>query len=101
MHEPPVGRPPASRRADAVACALRGRFSSALVALLRGRAWRARRPTGPRELVLASLAAVAAFASLGKVLSPQFMIWVLPLAALAFAWRMHALAATLSRSPRC
>ena len=30
---------------------------------------------------------------LGKVLSPQFMIWVVPLGALAFAWRMHALAA--------
>jgi uncharacterized membrane protein len=45
-----------------------------------------------RRLVLAALAAVTAFAVLGKVLSPQFVIWVLPLGALAFAWRMHALA---------
>ncbi len=46
-----------------------------------------------RVLVLASLGAVAAFAAFGKVLSPQFLIWVVPLAALAFAWGMPALAA--------
>lgn len=46
-----------------------------------------------RQLVLASLTAVAAFASLGKVLSPQYMLWLVPLGALAFAWRFHALAA--------
>jgi hypothetical protein len=46
-----------------------------------------------RVLVLGSLAAVTAFATFGKVLSPQFLIWVVPLAALAFAWRMPALAA--------
>jgi hypothetical protein len=45
-----------------------------------------------RRLVLAALAAVTAFAALGKVLSPQFVIWVLPLGALAFAWRLPALA---------
>ena len=47
-----------------------------------------------RALVLAALAALAACAALGPVLSPQFLIWVVPLLALAFAWRMHALAAT-------
>jgi hypothetical protein len=51
---------------------------------------------GPRALVLASLAACAGFALFGKVLSPQFVIWVLPLGALAFAWRMHALAAVVA-----
>ena len=51
-------------------------------------------------LVLAALTAVAAFAALGKVLSPQFLIWLVPLAALAFAWRMYALAPP-SRWPRC
>ncbi|MET0615134.1 MAG: glycosyltransferase 87 family protein [Thermoleophilaceae bacterium] len=49
-----------------------------------------------RELVIASLAACAGFALFGKVLSPQFVIWVLPLGALAFAWRMHALAAAVA-----
>jgi hypothetical protein len=46
-----------------------------------------------RQLVLASLTAIAAFAALGKVLSPQYMLWLVPLGALAFAWRLHALAA--------
>jgi Glycosyltransferase family 87 len=46
-----------------------------------------------RQLVLTSLAAVAAFAALGKVLSPQYILWLVPLGALAFAWRLHALAA--------
>jgi hypothetical protein len=46
--------------------------------------------------VLTSLAATIAFALLGKVLSPQFVIWALPLGALAFAWRMHALAAAVA-----
>ena len=48
-----------------------------------------------RDLVLGALAAVLAFAALGKVLSPQYMLWLVPLAALAVAWRIHALAAAL------
>jgi hypothetical protein len=51
---------------------------------------------GPQSLVLGGLTAVLAFAALGKVLSPQYMLWLVPLGALAFAWRMHALAATLA-----
>jgi hypothetical protein len=57
---------------------------------------RARQGSGSRRLVIAGLAACAAFALCGKVLSPQFVIWVLPLGALAFAWRMHALAAAVA-----
>jgi Glycosyltransferase family 87 len=49
-----------------------------------------------RHLVLASLTAVAAFAALGKVLSPQYMLWLVPLGALALAWRLHALAAAIA-----
>lgn len=55
----------------------------------------ARRPD-PRTLVLAALTACVAFAALGKVLSPQFLIWAMPLGALALAWRMHALAALVA-----
>ena len=52
----------------------------------------AARGRDPRSLVLASLGAVAAFATFGKVLSPQYLIWILPLGALALAWRRWALA---------
>jgi glycosyl transferase family 87 len=62
-----------------------------LVLLLAGRVGHTR-----RELVVASLAATIAFALLGKVLSPQFVIWALPLGALAFAWRRYALAAAVA-----
>src|SRR4029453_11287186 len=62
-----------------------------LVLVLASRVGRA-----PRELVLTSLAATVAFALLGKVLSPQFMIWVVPLGALAFAWRLYALAGAVA-----
>jgi hypothetical protein len=68
-------------------------FAAALVASLAILCLAASRRSDGRKLVIASLAACAAFALFGKVLSPQFVIWVLPLGALAFAWRLHALAA--------
>jgi hypothetical protein len=40
-----------------------------------------------RGLVLCAFATVLAFVALGKVLSPQFVIWLVPFAALAWAWR--------------
>jgi len=77
-------------------------FMTALVALVAllcagaaGRRGAERALGGRRELVIASLAACIGFALLGKVLSPQYVIWVLPLGALAFAWRLHALAAVV------
>jgi hypothetical protein len=80
-------------------------LATMLVALAWAAALAARRPSTPHEaagraqarrLVLASLVAVAAFAALGKVLSPQFMLWLVPLGALALAWRLHALAAAVA-----
>ena len=76
--------------ADAVAALFLAAFV-AVVALLC-----ARTGESARGLVVAALAGCAAFALLGKVLSPQFVIWLLPLGALAFAWRMHALAAAVA-----
>ena len=68
-------------------------FAAVLAAVLALLATGAARVPDERALVLASLAATVAFACLGKVLSPQFLIWVIPLMALALAWRMQALAA--------
>ena len=90
----------ASHRSDALTHPADGLLSGALAAVLVTTiallaALAARRP-GRRELVLAALAAVTAFAVLGKVLSPQFLLWVIPLGALAFAWRMHAVAAAVA-----
>ena len=36
--------------------------------------------------------AAAGFATLGKILSPQFLVWLVRLGALAVGWRMKALA---------
>jgi glycosyl transferase family 87 len=77
--------------ADGAVAALFAGALVGLVALLAARVGRA-----PRDLVLASLAGTLAFALCGKVLSPQFVIWALPLGALAFAWRSHALAASIA-----
>jgi hypothetical protein len=49
----------------------------------------------PRRLALGSLAAVVVFVTTGKVLSPQYLIWMIPLFALAAAWGQRALAASV------
>jgi Glycosyltransferase family 87 len=90
----------ASHRSDGLAHwgdgLVTGVFAAGLVGVIALLTLFAARRPDPRGLVLASLAAVTAFAVLGKVLSPQFVIWIVPLGALAFAWRMHALAAAVA-----
>jgi len=58
-----------------------GAASSALLAVALVGIWvaAARGPATPERLVRWSAASVTAFAALGKVLSPQFLIWLLPL----------------------
>jgi hypothetical protein len=77
--------------ADGAVSALLAGVLVGLVGLLAARVGRT-----PRQLVLASLAGAIAFALFGKVLSPQFVIWALPLGAIAFAWRSYALAAAVA-----
>jgi hypothetical protein len=94
--------PVASHRSDGLehpaAGALAALGSVAMAGVVALLATAAARAPDPRRLVLASLAAVAAFAALGRVLSPQYMIWLVPLAGLALAWRMRALAAVTAAS---
>ncbi len=58
-------------------------FLAALVLL----SWRAARDPSARALILAGTAAVACFAVFGKVFSPQYSIWLVPLLAMTLAWR--------------
>ncbi|HEX2088278.1 MAG TPA: glycosyltransferase 87 family protein [Solirubrobacteraceae bacterium] len=69
--------------ADAVAAL----FAAALAVVLASVAWLASRAGDVRHLVLCAFAAVLAFVALGKVLSPQFMVWLAPFAAVLAVWR--------------
>ena len=69
--------------ADTVQAVFTGLLATALLAVF---VLAARRPD-PRHLMLCAFAALLAFVSLGKVLSPQYVIWLAPFAALAWVAR--------------
>ena len=68
-------------------------FAVALLVALAGVVALATRGRDARHLVLCGFAALLAFVALGKVLSPQYVIWLAPFAALAWVWGRRAVAA--------
>lgn len=70
-----------------------GVLAVVVIALL---AWLASLRAEPRHLVLCCAGAVLAFVTLGKVLSPQYVAWLAPLAAVLLAWRQRAAATALT-----
>lgn len=55
-------------------------------------AWLAARRPDARHMALCGFAALLAFVTLGKVFSPQYVIWLAPFAALAWVWGRRAVA---------
>jgi len=75
------------------AVAVQAAFAALLVALLAGVSLLAATRGDERGLVLCAFAALLGFVALGKVLSPQFVIWLVPFAALAWTRGERAVAA--------
>ena len=66
-----------------------------VAAILAAAALAARRRDA-RHLVLCGFLAVLAFVALGKVLSPQYLVWLAPFAAVAWAWGVRVPAALVA-----
>jgi uncharacterized membrane protein len=67
-------------------------FTAALALALARVLMLAGRARDVRHLVLTGFAALLAFVTLGKVFSPQYVIWLAPFAAFAWVWRRRAVA---------
>jgi hypothetical protein len=83
----------AGRGPDALATVQTVLQAAALIATW---VWFARGPASRERLVCASAAAVCAFVAFGKVLSPQFLIWLIPLVPLVGGRRGVAAGALLA-----
>ncbi|MDP2711131.1 MAG: glycosyltransferase family 87 protein [Solirubrobacteraceae bacterium] len=68
-------------------------FAVLLIAALAAIALLAARRRDARQLVLCGFAALLAFVALGKVFSPQYVIWLAPFAAIAWVWGQRTVAA--------
>ncbi|HUR87168.1 MAG TPA: glycosyltransferase 87 family protein [Solirubrobacteraceae bacterium] len=68
-------------------------FAALLVLALAAIVALAARGRDARHLVLTGFAALLAFVTLGKVFSPQYVIWIAPFAALAWVWGQRVVAA--------
>jgi uncharacterized membrane protein len=79
-----------------VAALFAGLQAAAILAALAWAASLGRRGARPSELALPVLAGVVAYVCLGKVLSPQYILWVAPLAPLAWACRQRTVAVLLA-----
>lgn len=66
-------------------------FAALLLTALAATAFAAHALPDERQLLLASMAAVLAFVAFSKVLSPQYAVWLVPVAALALALRERLL----------
>ncbi|MFN2628600.1 MAG: glycosyltransferase 87 family protein, partial [Gaiellaceae bacterium] len=88
-----------SQNLEGTAAAWVGGVSTGLQLALLGSVWAAfaRGPARPERLVTAAAAAVGAFVAFGKVFSPQFLIWLIPLVPLV-GGRVGARAAALLAS---
>ena len=72
--------------------AVQALFAVLLVLALAGMVALAARARDPRHLVLCGFAALLAFVTLGKVFSPQYVIWLAPFAALAWVFHQRVVA---------
>ncbi len=61
-------------------------FSILLLAMLTGIVLLAAVSHEERDLVLCAFAALLAYVTLGKVFSPQYLVWLYPFAAIAWSW---------------